>query len=672
MHRALSAIFAVVAALVLVTSASSNDAEVQSPESIFSGQLPQDCVLGPAPTPVLKCGETAVVQKPEIVPAENGGQPCPIEVETFAEPPCTETPTPSPTSTMTARPTATPTFTPTFRPTTTPTRTPTQAPSATPTRTPTSSATPTRTPTATPTKCGNGRLDTGEQCDGTRYAAQYKAKNQLRCVACIAEYCGDGVTNGTEGCDDGNAINTDLCTNTCATPRCGDFILSANERCDGTLFSADYLTKPLKTCVACEPQFCGDGVINNGEICDDGNANNSDSCTTICKVPSCGDGIPQPNEGCDDGNTSNFDACLSSCQPNVCGDGIRNYATEQCDDGNKNDGDDCLSTCKVNICGDGIRHLTQEQCDDGNQNNNDGCTRVCTIPRCGDGILSPGEACDDGNTSNTDSCLVGCALARCGDGIVQAGKEQCDDGNTNNGDSCLNNCTIKPICGNGVKEAGEQCDFGILNWSKGCDPYSCVDLCKNPTPPIVNGNLYECFLRRNFINDGTRVIGDSNTCYICVNKRGRAGCFDPSTLFDRADGAKVLASDLRAGDSLINPMTRRPMIVADIVEAREAQPMIALTTMSGTVKVTSGHPVLTQRGLIRADQVAINDRVFDSSGSEIPLVAVNFLPVDPNQRVINFRLIGAGSDDLTEHLVISDGIVTGDLVAQLALGGIHE
>jgi hypothetical protein len=114
------------------------------------------------------------------------------------------------------------------------------------------------------------------------------------------------------------------------------------------------------------------------------------------------------------------------------------------------------------------------------------------------------------------------------------------------------------------------------------------------------------------------------------------------------------------------------MIVADIVEAREAQPMIALTTMSGTVKVTSGHPVLTQRGLIRADQVAINDRVFDSSGSEIPLVAVNFLPVDPNQRVINFRLIGAGSDDLTEHLVISDGIVTGDLVAQLALGGIHE
>ena len=71
-------------------------------------------------------------------------------------------PIPTPTQTSTNTPTATPTNTPTQTPIDTATGTPTSTPTPTPTQTPTS--TPTVTATATPW-CGNGIIETGEQCD---------------------------------------------------------------------------------------------------------------------------------------------------------------------------------------------------------------------------------------------------------------------------------------------------------------------------------------------------------------------------------------------------------------------------------------------------------------------------------------------------------------------------
>jgi uncharacterized repeat protein (TIGR01451 family) len=58
--------------------------------------------------------------------------------------------------------------------------------------------------------------------------------------------CGDGVVNGTDQCDDGNAVNNDACTNACTLP------------------------------------VCGDGIVNGADICDDGNAVNTDTCSNAC------------------------------------------------------------------------------------------------------------------------------------------------------------------------------------------------------------------------------------------------------------------------------------------------------------------------------------------------------------------------------------------------------
>jgi cysteine-rich repeat protein len=62
-----------------------------------------------------------------------------------------------------------------------------------------------------------------------------------------SEYCGDGVVNGEEECDDANEITDDGCNNSCVIASCGD------------------------------------GELQTGEACDDGNTDDEDGCTQSCE-----------------------------------------------------------------------------------------------------------------------------------------------------------------------------------------------------------------------------------------------------------------------------------------------------------------------------------------------------------------------------------------------------
>ncbi|MEN8141277.1 MAG: hypothetical protein ABFR97_08660 [Thermodesulfobacteriota bacterium] len=121
------------------------------------------------------------------------------------------------------------------------------------------------------------------------------------------------------------------------------------------------------------PAVCGDGVVDPGEVCDQG-ANNSDSranaCRTDCRAYYCGDGVLDSGEECDSGQESHSligqsgfnttpNGCRNGCKLPVCGDGIRDNGTytgqyaankanvfsEECDDGNSNELDGCKSDC---------------------------------------------------------------------------------------------------------------------------------------------------------------------------------------------------------------------------------------------------------------------------------------------------------------------------------------
>ena len=65
---------------------------------------------------------------------------------------------------------------------------------------------------------------------------------------------------------------------------------------------------------------CGNGVVDPGEICDDGNQYSDDGCSATCSIdnyppvgPACGDGTLDKDEECDDGNLEDGDGCTMTC-----------------------------------------------------------------------------------------------------------------------------------------------------------------------------------------------------------------------------------------------------------------------------------------------------------------------------------------------------------------------
>jgi len=137
---------------------------------------------------------------------------------------------------------------------------------------------------------------------------------------------------------------------------------------------------------------CGNGIPQEGEGCDDGQANSDtapNACRTDCTLPRCGDAVTDQGETCDDGDHTPLDGCNGACQAEFCGDGITNDSPpEQCDDGNASNGDLCAS-CRDAVCGDGF---------------------VCTAAACTSGPGGGAEQCDDGSANGPDAaCQNDCS-----------------------------------------------------------------------------------------------------------------------------------------------------------------------------------------------------------------------------------------------------------------------
>jgi fibro-slime domain-containing protein len=234
--------------------------------------------------------------------------------------------------------------------------------------------------------------------------------------------CGNGHLDLGEGCDDGNTMNGDGCTQLCQ--------VESDWSCP----------TPGQPCMNLAK--CGDGKLSSSEGCDDGNTTSGDGCSATCMVetgyqcrvpgrsciPLCGDGMKIGDETCDDGNTVSGDGCSSTCQ-------IEPGAT--C----PTPGQKCMTA----VCGNGVVE-TGESCDAGPNNglflgDGSGCSKTCTKePKCRDGATT--RACD----------------VSCGNGNKEAG-EQCDDGNQANGDGCSSTCQVEGgfMCPDMVRPDSEAC-----------------------------------------------------------------------------------------------------------------------------------------------------------------------------------------------------------------------
>jgi len=275
------------------------------------------------------------------------------------------------------------------------------------------------------------------------------AEEDLDVTATVPAICGNGVQEGAEECDDGNAVDDDACTNACIEE-------DDDEQGGGVVVIVPPPVLP-------PPAICGNGVKEGNEQCDDGNGINGDGCSGAClnEGPAvCGNGALEGAEQCDDGNLQNGDFCSDQCIPTAvqCGNGQLEI-NEACDDGNVVDGDGCSAVCQEEvpgaICGNRVVE-NGETCDDGNQVSGDGCSNLCRIepdPVCGNGIRERIEVCDDGNRVDNDGCNNRCQFVPlpgsvCGNAVREPG-EQCDDGNMRGGDGCSGACQMENPGDNG-------------------------------------------------------------------------------------------------------------------------------------------------------------------------------------------------------------------------------
>jgi hypothetical protein len=121
---------------------------------------------------------------------------------------------------------------------------------------------------------------------GTISATDPSASDSLPMTATSetgGSFCGDGIKDAGEDCDDGQANGVDSdCTQDCVVTVCGDHYKGPSEECDLGQDNADDGACTL----ACElPEaVCGDGVTNGAEVCDDGPLNGKmlEKCSADC------------------------------------------------------------------------------------------------------------------------------------------------------------------------------------------------------------------------------------------------------------------------------------------------------------------------------------------------------------------------------------------------------
>lgn len=263
--------------------------------------------------------------------------------------------------------------------------------------------------------CNDGNSCTDDACDAQKGCLF--TPNVAPCddgnPCTVGDTCGAGWCKGAGSldCEDGNPCTTDYCN-----PNSGCVHVPNNLPCSddnpctvGDVCSAE----------ACQP---GQGTLDcdDADPCTEDACDPESGCTFTLFSPCCGNGIVDAGEVCDDGNAVGLDGCSADCaSTEECGNEVLDLGLEACDgalfpvtchQGSFTCANQCLdwvtSGC-ASYCGDGKWDANYEACD---------------------GAFFP-TACHDGTFECLFDCKVwdksGCTGGYCGDGIAN-GDEDCD------------------------------------------------------------------------------------------------------------------------------------------------------------------------------------------------------------------------------------------------------
>ncbi len=385
--------------------------------------------------------------------------------------------------------------------------------------------------TAVLAQCGNGTVDSNEECDpggakhcngdpnlrtcttGAQCGSGVNCYYVNSCCKFNCQYVGEGAS-----CSDGDPCTSpDTCNN---VGECSGNSVSGNTCDDGSICTTgDTCNNGVCQGTLSLPPQCNDGNPCTDDGCDlEGGCTNTPNtaacndgqlCTAgdVCSGGTCA-GTPTVPPACNDGNSCTTDTCSASGNGGAGACVNTNLDAVSCSDGQFcTTGDTCSNgTCigtpfvppscnDANICttdscnplangGTGACSNTNNtaSCDDGQY-----CTEndVCSGGSCG----GTPRTCSDDNTCTTDSCNE--TTNACDYSVVGANGTACDDNNV---------CTSGTTCNNSGQCTGGSsinCSDGIACTADTCHP---ISGCQNIPAEEGRGCLDSC--TDGYDNDG--------------------------------------------------------------------------------------------------------------------------------------------------------------------------
>jgi hypothetical protein len=125
-------------------------------------------------------------------------------------------------------------------------------------------------------------------------------------------------------------------------------------------------------------------------------------------------------------------------------------------------------------------------------------------------------------------------------------------------------------------------------------------------------------------------------------------------------------TELTERDQVWNPITRRSQSIARMTRGPENVPMFDIQIEGKTVRVTGTHPFPTNEGPRAAFELQEGDRVRTAEGKSGVIQNIATVPAGEKAPMV-WNLELAAGEDLRDHYVLANGVVTGDLYIQTRL-----